>query len=71
MHGETELVNPGSVGMPLDGDRRAAYALLHDDDTIEFRRMPYDTDAVLAALRDRFAGEWVGTVAARLENARL
>ena len=26
-----ELLNPGSVGMPLDGDPRAAYALVHDD----------------------------------------
>ena len=27
--GGIELVGPGSVGMPLDGDPRAAYALLH------------------------------------------
>ena len=26
-----ELVNPGSVGMPFDGDPRAAYALIHPD----------------------------------------
>ena len=26
-----ELVTPGSVGLPLDGDHRAAYALLDDD----------------------------------------
>ena len=26
-----ELVNPGSVGMPFDGDTRAAYALIHHD----------------------------------------
>ena len=26
-HGGIELVNPGSVGMPFDGDHRAAYAL--------------------------------------------
>ena len=26
--GGIELVNPGSVGMPLDGDRRAAYAIV-------------------------------------------
>jgi predicted phosphodiesterase len=33
-----ELVNPGSVGIPLDGDTRAAYALLHDDGAVEHRR---------------------------------
>ena len=40
--GGIELVNPGSVGMPFDGDPRAAYALLHDDGTIEHRRVAYD-----------------------------
>ena len=31
----TELVNPGSVGIPLDGDHRAAFALAHPDGRIE------------------------------------
>ena len=29
--GGIELVNPGSVGLPFDGDQRAAYALVHPD----------------------------------------
>jgi diadenosine tetraphosphatase ApaH/serine/threonine PP2A family protein phosphatase len=37
--GGTRLVNPGSVGMPFDGDPRASYALLHDDGRIEHRRL--------------------------------
>jgi predicted phosphodiesterase len=45
----TTLINPGSVGMPLDGDVRAAYALRHDDGTFEFRRVDYDTERVARA----------------------
>ena len=53
--GDVELVNPGSVGMPLDGDRRAAYALI-DPDTreLELRRVEYDTAAAIAELREPF-----------------
>jgi diadenosine tetraphosphatase ApaH/serine/threonine PP2A family protein phosphatase len=45
----TTLVNPGSAGMPLDGDPRAAYALRHDDGEFEFRRVEYDTERVAQA----------------------
>jgi predicted phosphodiesterase len=47
-HGTT-LVNPGSAGMPLDGDVRAAYALRHDDGTFEFRRVEYDIERAAQA----------------------
>lgn len=66
-----ELVNPGSVGMPFDGDPRAAYALVHDDDTLEHRRVEYDHMASARALRRRFGGDWTATVAARIEQARF
>jgi diadenosine tetraphosphatase ApaH/serine/threonine PP2A family protein phosphatase len=45
----TTLVNPGSAGMPLDGDPRAAYALRHVDGEFEFRRVEYDTERVAQA----------------------
>ena len=45
----TTLVNPGSVGMPLDGDLRAAYALRREDGEFEFRRVEYDTERVAQA----------------------
>ena len=36
------IMNPGSVGQPRDGDRRASYALLDLEHlTIEYRRIPY------------------------------
>ncbi len=47
------LVNPGSVGLPLDGDPRAAYALLEFEGgacTVTLRRVAYDRDAVIAEL---------------------
>jgi predicted phosphodiesterase len=45
----TTLINPGSVGMPLDGDVRAAYALRRDDGEFEFRRVEYDVEQAAAA----------------------
>ena len=45
----TTLINPGSAGMPLDGDARAAYALRHDDGEFEFRRVAYDTERAAQA----------------------
>jgi predicted phosphodiesterase len=67
-----ELINPGSVGIPLDGDHRAAYALLHDDGTIEHRRVVYDHEASAAAVVDRFGDvAWAQRTARRLRTARF
>jgi diadenosine tetraphosphatase ApaH/serine/threonine PP2A family protein phosphatase len=52
---ETLLVNPGSVGMPLDGDRRAAWAL-YDDGEFLFRRTEYDIERAAAQLRATATG---------------
>lgn len=63
-----ELVNPGSVGMPFDGNPRASYALVHDNGSVEHRRVHYDHAA--AARKVREAGEpWSQVVAVRLERA--
>jgi diadenosine tetraphosphatase ApaH/serine/threonine PP2A family protein phosphatase len=67
--GAVELVNPGSVGMPFDGDPRAAYALVHDDGAVEHRRVQYDHAASAARVR-ALGGEWSETVARRIERAR-
>ncbi len=69
--GAITLVNPGSVGMPFDGDPRAAYALRHDDGRIEHRRVAYDHEGSARALRERFDGDWTNTVARRVERARF
>lgn len=45
----TTLLNPGSAGMPLDGDVRAAYALRNDDGEFAFRRVEYDVERAAQA----------------------
>jgi diadenosine tetraphosphatase ApaH/serine/threonine PP2A family protein phosphatase len=68
--GGTRLVNPGSVGMPFDGDPRASWAILHDDGRVEHRRVAYDHEAAAAAVR-ALGGRWSETVARRIEQARF
>jgi predicted phosphodiesterase len=61
-----ELLNPGSVGLPLDGDTRAAYALLYEDG-IELRRVAYAHDASVGALR-ALGEPWSDEIADRLQR---
>jgi diadenosine tetraphosphatase ApaH/serine/threonine PP2A family protein phosphatase len=69
--GGVELLNPGSVGLPLDGDARAAYALVLDDGSIEQRRVDYDRDAAIGALQERFGDvAWARRSVRRLETSR-
>jgi diadenosine tetraphosphatase ApaH/serine/threonine PP2A family protein phosphatase len=65
-----ELVNAGSVGLPWDGDVRAAYALLRDDGTVQLERVEYDVEAATVAVEE--IGEpWAATTAERLRHARF
>jgi predicted phosphodiesterase len=48
--GDLTYCNPGSVGQPRDGDPRAAYALIVAG-KILLRRVPYDIDAAVAAMK--------------------
>jgi len=62
--GNVRLVNPGSVGIPLDGDPRPAYARIDFADgacTVTLHRVQYDREAVLTELEraDHPAQEWV------------
>jgi len=52
---ENELVNPGSAGMPLDRDTRAAWASWDGSD-FTFHRTEYDVERVVAAAGS--LGEW-------------
>jgi diadenosine tetraphosphatase ApaH/serine/threonine PP2A family protein phosphatase len=66
------LVNPGSVGLPFDGDRRAAYALWHGGRRFELRRVEYDVDSYVEDVREGMGatlGEAVETLVRRLERA--
>jgi putative phosphoesterase len=44
------FVNPGSVGLPLDGDPRASYAVFQDGN-VKLRRAKYDIDKTVRKLR--------------------
>jgi len=61
------VANSGSVGLPHDGDRRASYLLL-DDGEPSIRRVEYDVDRELRALRrsSRPHAEWIARI---LESA--
>jgi diadenosine tetraphosphatase ApaH/serine/threonine PP2A family protein phosphatase len=66
--GGVDLVNPGSVGLPFDGDQRAAYALISDDGELELRRVRYDHEHVAAVLRERM-GHLGEQLAERIDDA--
>jgi predicted phosphodiesterase len=61
----TDLLNPGSVGMPLDGDARAAWATYDGDFT--FRRIKYDVQRAADAYRG-MGGDFGEMAANRIER---
>jgi diadenosine tetraphosphatase ApaH/serine/threonine PP2A family protein phosphatase len=65
-------VNPGSVGLPFDGDQRAAYALWRGGRDVELRRVEYDFAGYAASVRDRMTealGPGVETILQRIRQA--
>lgn len=48
--GKCQLINPGSVGQPRDGDPRAAYAVI-ENGQVSLRRVAYDIDAAVTQLQ--------------------
>jgi predicted phosphodiesterase len=48
--GRTQVINPGSVGQPKDGDPRSAYAVWQDG-TVSLRRVAYDLEETVHAYR--------------------
>jgi predicted phosphodiesterase len=61
----TDLVNPGSAGMPLDGDVRGAWATWDGD--FEFRRTEYDVARAAAGYRS-LGGDFGEFAANRIER---
>ena len=45
------VLNPGSVGQPLDGDPRASYAVVRDG-VVEIRRVSYDIETTVMGIRE-------------------
>lgn len=66
--GELRVANTGSVGLPYDGDQRAAYLLLDDADVV-VRRVAYNLDQELKAIAESGLphADWV---ARTLQTAR-
>lgn len=63
-----ELVNPGSVGQPRDGNPDSSYAVWdRHAGTFEFRRVAYDREGAKKAIREARLPE---RFAARLDNGR-
>ena len=63
----TTLLNPGSAGMPLDGDVRAAYALREDGGEFEFRRIEYDVERAAQGW-EKLGGDFGKFVAQRVRR---
>ena len=63
----TTLINPGSAGMPLDGDVRAAYALRSDAGEFEFRRVDYDVERAAQAW-EKVGGTFANFAAQRVRR---
>jgi putative phosphoesterase len=62
------VMNPGSVGQPRDDDPRAAYSVLDFEEyTIESRRVEYDVEAVVEAVKAEDLPPRIGT---RLRSGR-
>jgi len=49
--GRVQVVNPGSVGQPRDGDPRCSYAVI-ENGSVQFRRVDYDIDATLRQMQE-------------------
>jgi putative phosphoesterase len=49
--GSRVVVNPGSLGLPLDGSPEASYAVI-DNGSVEIRRVAYDVERAVAALHE-------------------
>jgi putative phosphoesterase len=62
--GHIQVVNPGSVGQPRDGDPRCAYAVI-ENGNVSLRRVEYDIDATVRQMRE------VGLAGAALEMAEV
>ena len=71
-HRGIHLLNPGSVGLPFDGDQRAHWGVLHDDGRTELRKVAYDLDEAIVGLRECYGdASWLDGTIARLRAASL
>lgn len=48
--GKTTIINPGSIGLPRDGDPRASYAII-EGDKIEMKRVEYPVEDAVRSMQ--------------------
>lgn len=60
--GSTQVINPGSVGQPRDGDWRASYAII-DNGQVSLHRVEYDLDACLRQMAQAGTPDWAVSLA--------
>jgi predicted phosphodiesterase len=63
--GRWHVINPGTVGVPLDGTSGAQYALLEGDERgwrVTFRRVAYDNSPLFTAFEQQRFVEQVGVI---------
>jgi putative phosphoesterase len=69
--GKTTVINPGSVGLPRDGDPRPAYAIITDEGPV-LKRVDYPVDEAVAALyAAKLPEPAVNALSEVLRNGRL
>jgi putative phosphoesterase len=49
--GKTTIINPGSVGLPRDGDPRVRYAII-ENGQVTFKQTEYDIESTVAELKN-------------------
>ncbi len=49
--GDKLVINPGSLGLPRDGDPRAAYAII-ENNRVELKRVEYAVDATVRVIQE-------------------
>jgi predicted phosphodiesterase len=65
LNGKKTMVNVGSVGQPRDGNPKASYVVLEDNQKVHFRRVAYDRETTAKKIYDtpdldNFLGDRLG-----------
>ncbi|MEQ8856460.1 YfcE family phosphodiesterase [Gimesia sp.] len=69
--GDKQVINPGSVGQPRDGDPRCSYAII-EDGKVTLKRQEYDIEAAIRQMEAAgLSGESLELGASVLRNGRM
>lgn len=69
--GDKQVINPGSVGQPRDGDPRISYAIV-ENGTVTLKRQEYDIQAAIRQMETAgLSGETLEMASSVLLNGRM